>query len=582
MASTEATPGSDAADLKQAINALIESYKEMGMPVRRYVFIVLLPAIAFFFVSIVLSIALPLPLTVRVPIPLLGLLIGAAAVFYPKIVADQRRREIENKLPLLITHMTVLSTTNIDRMEVFRTLAKEEEYDAAADEINYIVTLVDSWNQSLDDACRRRAKRTPSEAFSDFLERIAYSLGAGQELKDFLLNEQEVIINNYKTVYEGSLNNLDVMKDLYLSMVLSLTFGLVFAIVLPILTGTSPTGSVGAVIGLFILIQLGFFMAIRTVAPTDPIWYVPEEMKTDAERKSNLSLAAGVGLVVLVSLFTMGGLFGILPIGLEEVLFFLDDVPLQLYIAIPLTPLIIPGLVLRGEENDIKARDQEFPSFIRALGSTESAKQGTTSGVLESLRRKDFGKLSENVNNLYKRLNMRIETEEAWRHFTAECHSYLIQKFSEMYLIGRQMGGDPKQLGELISENMSEVLQLRERRQQETITLIGLLYGITAASTFAFFIGLKVVKILSNMSLNLDTSQFDFGSIINASVYNIPEIEYLLMIVIMFNALLSSLMIRTVDGGHKANSYFHFVMLIWLGLGISILTQVLVGAILTI
>ncbi|MFB6150059.1 MAG: type II secretion system F family protein, partial [Halobacteriales archaeon] len=187
MASTEATPGADAADLKQAINALLESYKEMGMPVRRYVFVVLLPAIAFFFVSIVLAIALPLPLMIRVPIPLLGALIGATAVFYPKVVADQRRRGIENKLPLLITHMTVLSTTNIDRMEVFRTLAEEEEYDAAAEEINYIVTLVDSWNQSLDDACRRRAKRTPSDVFSDFLERIAYSLGAGQELKDFLL-----------------------------------------------------------------------------------------------------------------------------------------------------------------------------------------------------------------------------------------------------------------------------------------------------------------------------------------------------------------------------------------------------------
>ncbi|MFB6210974.1 MAG: type II secretion system F family protein, partial [Halobacteriales archaeon] len=328
--------------------------------------------------------------------------------------------------------------------------------------------------------------------------------------------------------------------------------------------------------------QLGFFMAIRAVSPTDPIWYLPEEMETDVKRKSNLSVAAGVGLVFLVSLFTMGGLFGILPIGLEDVFFFFDEVPLQLYIAIPLTPLMIPGLVLRGEENRIKARDEEFPSFIRALGSTESAKQGTTSGVLESLRRKDFGELSEDINNLYKRLNMRIETEEAWRHFTAESHSYLIQKFSEMYLIGRQMGGDPKQLGELISENMSEILQLRERRQQETITLIGLLYGITAASTFAFFIGLKVVKILSNMTLNLDSSQFDFGSIINTGVYNIPQIEYLLIVVIMFNALLSSLMIRTVDGGHKANSYFHFVMLIWLGLGISILTQLLVGTILTI
>jgi hypothetical protein len=54
------------------------------------------------------------------------------------------------------------------------------------------------------------------------------------------------------------------------------------------------------------------------------------------------------------------------------------------------------------------------------------------------------------------------------------------------------MGGSPRRLGELISRHMNEVNQLRERRRQATVTLIGLLYGITAAA-FAFFIGLEVV-----------------------------------------------------------------------------------------
>jgi flagellar protein FlaJ len=261
-----------------------------------------------------------------------------------------------------------------------------------------------------------------------------------------------------------------------------------------------------------------------------------------------------------------GGLVGISPITLNMLLPMFAEVPLPMYAAVPVTPLLIPGIVVRQAEQRVKARDEEFPSFIRALGATEGAKQSTTSAVLESLRRKDFGVLTRNVDNLYKRLNMRIEPARAWRYFTAETRSYLIQVFSEMYLIGREMGGSPKQLGELISENMNEVLQLRQQRSQETTTLIGLLYGITAASTFAFFIGLQVVNILAQMSLSLDAgSRLDVGSLINTGVYNIPLIEFLLIIIIMFSAMLSALMVRTVDGGHKANTYMHFVILSWIG-----------------
>jgi flagellar protein FlaJ len=297
------------------------------------------------------------------------------------------------------------------------------------------------------------------------------------------------------------------------------------------------------------------------------VWYHPEEKSSPIESKIRTSTIVGVALSMALFLVSIGGMAGVVPVTLNDLVFFTDSLPLPFYAAIPVTPLLIPGYVVRKEEQKIKARDEEFPSFIRALGATEGAKQSTTSTVLSSLRTKDFGPLTDNVNNLYKRLNMRIETAEAWRHFAAECRSYLIQSYSEMYLIGREMGGSPKVLGELISENMMEVQQLRQRRSQATTTLIGLLYGITAASTFAFFIGLQVVNILANMSLELasNTGNFDVGSLINTEVYDIPLIEFLLVVIIMFGAMLSALMVRTVDGGHKMNTYIHFVALTWIG-----------------
>ncbi|WP_135825940.1 archaellar assembly protein FlaJ [Halorussus ruber] len=576
---TQEEHAENATDVKDLVsgfaNSTIESYRHMETPVSRYLALVVLPSIVFFLLTVVVYVVTDFPLLISAPIPLLGLLSLGVAVIYPKILRDQKRKEIEDRLHLFITHMTILSTANIDRVEVFRTLGEEEEYGALAEEMRRITQLVDTWNQSLDDALRIRANKSPSKPFADFLDRLAYTINAGQEIQDFLLSEQDVVIQNYVTIYEGSLQNLEVMKDLYLSMVLSVTFALVFATVLPILTGTNPTMTVSAVVVMFAFVQTGFLVMIRNTAPYDPVWYHPEDTTTDAEWRIRIAIAAGFLLTIVTMVACLLVLMGQTSIDP-------DSIPLPFYAAIPTTPLLIPGMVVRSEEEHIKERDEEFTSFIRALGATETAKQSTTTKVLESLRGKDFGALTDNVDDLYKRLNMRIEPSMAWRHFTADSRSYLIQKFSEMFLVGRQMGGDPKQLGELISSNMNEVLQLRERRAQSTVTLIGVLYGITAASTFAFFIGLEIVQVLSSMSIGLDSSQLDITTIIHTDVYDIPTIEYLLVIIILLNSVLSSLMVRIADGGHKVNAYMHFVLLTWTSSSIAVFTRIVVGSFLNV
>ena len=569
--------------ISENIQSLLQSYRKMQMPMGQYISFVLIPSVGFFLVTVVLAAVLNMSMIVRVPIPLLGTLAMLSAIFYPKILLGQRKRQLNNRFHLMVTHMTILATTKIDRMEVFRTLSEEEEYGELSNELRRVVELVDTWNQSLDDALRRRSNEVPSEALADFFERLAYTMGAGQSLREYLMTEQDQIIENYTTVYESALDNIEVMKDLYLSMVLSMTFALVFAVVLPVLTGTEPTLTVSAVIVLYIFIQMGFYLAMRALSPYDPLWYHPEEKPSAVEGPIKKSFYAGVGMTAFLLAISMGGLTGILPFGLPDLIPGFSELPLPMYAVIPITPLLIPGVVLNRAENRVKGRDQEFPSFIRALGTTESVKQSTSSDVLATLRTKEFGPLTDNVDDLYKRLNMRIEPVEAWRYFTADCRSYLIQTFSEMYLMGREMGGSPQQLGELISENMNKVLQLREQRNQATTTLIGLLYGITAAATFAFFIGLEVVNVLSDMGLDLGSSAgVDVGQIIRPDVYNIPLIEFLLVVVIMFSAMLSALMVRTVDGGHKINTYMHFVLLAWISALISIFTRWLINTFLAV
>ncbi len=567
------------AQATQLLGEIFDAYDRMEMDSGTYVLAVLAPVTALFFGSVVLAISWQTVFFVRLLLPVLGAVFLGTGIAYPKVALDSRRIEMENRFHLMVTHMTVLSTTNIDRMEVFRKLAQEEEYGELTVEMRRIVQLVDTWNQSLDDALRRRAKEVPSDSVTDLFDRLAYTLGAGQEMSDFLFEEQGVIIENYRTIYEQSLENLDVMKDLYLSMVLSMTFALVFAVVLPILTGTNPTWTVAAVIAMFVFVQIGFFLVIRAIVPYDPIWYIEEGYRTRSKQLLLGSSIAAVALFLLIVLSMTASTFGVGPF---PTLVPMDSIPTPLYLAIPTLPFLFPAFVFRREEKAIVERDEEFPSFIRALGASESAKQSTTSTVLRTLRKKDFGALSETIDSLYRRLNMRIDTENAWRYFAEDTKSYVIQKFSEMYLIGREMGGEPKLLGELISENMNQLAQLRERRRQVTVTLIGLLYGISAASAFAFFTGLEIAVIMSGFDIDVGGGGMEFGQLLHTEMYNVPLLRYLLILVLLFNAVMSSLTIRTADGGHYGNALLHFVALIWVGCLTAVATETLISTLLDV
>jgi flagellar protein FlaJ len=567
---TESDPGGRGADLREFLGSVVDSYRYMGMPIRRYALLVLAPGVGFALAVAVALVLVAPPLFVALPLGLLGVLPPLVAFVYPKVVADRRRREVREQFHLFLTHITVLSMTNIERVEVFRTLAQVEEYGALAEEMGRITALVDTWNQSLDDACRRRSKRVASELLADFLERLAYTVGAGQGLDEFLVDEQESIIQEFVIRYESDLSKLEVMQELYLSLMLSTTFILVFATVLPLLLGVPPTLLVGGVIVMFGIVQAGFLFVIHTIAPRDPVWLTPEDDHSPTHRVRP-ALIAGVVLSAVATL-------AVLAVGLGYTPLAPDALPRPVYLAIPTTPLLIPGVAMRREEGKVADRDRGFPSFIRALGGVESVKQTSTANVLESLRKKDFGALTGNVDNLYKRLRTRIDTEGAWRLFAAETGSYLIQKFGDMYVVGRRMGGEPRRLGQVISANLNEVLRVREQRQQATTTFVGIVYGITAASMFSAFIGLEIAGQMLAITEEIASQNGEFvQSLFSTGNYDIGVIEFLLLLVVLLNAVLSSLMIRITDRGHFVNALPHFVLLTWTGAVVASVTRAVVG-----
>ena len=491
--------------------------------------------------------------------PLFTLGVG---IIWPKIEESRKDQDIKRNLHFYLTYLGVLSISNTSAPEIFKVVSESDEYGTISMQSRKIYSIVTNYNQQLVQACKKVGEATPNEELSDFLERLALNLESGVDIEDFLVREQDIMIDDYKSNYEGALNDMDIYRDLFIAILLSTSFMVVFSLIIPTLIDINPNLLLaGSQLG-FLTGELMFTYAMKAILPYDPLWHNKDQDNKALKRIKKMT-ALGFGLTILTTILAILMYMGILP-G--------SDLPPTLYVAISVTPLAIPGAYTYYEERKIRQRDQAYPSFLRALGSSETIKQGTSVGPLETLREKDFGELTGNVENLYKRLNTRISRKRSWNNFILESGSYLIQRFTETYIDGRIKGANAERIGDLIADNFEGILRVRKKRARKSISLKGSIYGASAAVSFTFFVGLEMIKMMIDMIGNIGlpgSSQ----QILSLSGYNMTLATFMITVIVLINATIASILIKISDGGSYYGSLLHFVGLTWVGVVSSIIAS---------
>jgi archaeal flagellar protein FlaJ len=193
-----------------------------------------------------------------------------------------------------------------------------------------------------------------------------------------------------------------------------------------------------------------------------------------------------------------------------------------------------------------------------------------------------FGPLTVMIKNLSKRLSMHINVVESWRHFAAETSSNLIDKFGDMYVLCIQNGSKPEPTATFISNNLFKVLTIRKRRMSIASSFVGVLYGIMVSLSVTLYITIGIVQFMGRMMSDLAVQNPDFvsGGFLNtifSASYSTQGIEYMAFAVLFTHALLSSLMLPMLKGGHLASSVVHFVALLWIGSVAAYVAGIMVG-----
>jgi len=504
---------------------------------------------------------------------LLPVILMGSAIGYPYIELDSQRQKINERLHIFITKFGVLSITDLERKQLMHLLSVEkEELGQLADESHKIFVLIKRWNQSLAEACRFLANRSPSSQFGDFLDRMAYSIDSGQDLKEFLFGEQDIIMEDYAEFYKRALYSLDTFKEMYVSAVTSVSFFVTFAIIAPFLMPYDFVTMVTVALLGFIMIEVLLVYAIKNKLPYDRLWHTGEKpTKIDLKLRKWLILSV-IGSVVLTLFLIWGKFIGEIPQIMK--------LPYQILFSLGVTPLAIGGYIAQAEENIVIRKEFNFPDFLRSLGDSVCAKGGGMTESLEYLSSNDFGPLTKDLEGLYKRVSIRIDSQKAWRYFGYDTCSYMIQLFSEMFERCTFLGGNAGAAAHMIGKNFRKIINLRRSKYQSVNQFAGVMYGLAGGMALTLYASSGVASMVNGLYASLDIPDTMITLVNTISAGDFSLISYLIYGVLVIYAVVSGYLIKLMDGGHYQVSLMHFVIMLWIASIVGYVTEIMAGGLL--
>lgn len=481
---------------------------------------------------------------------------------YPMVLIDNQTRDIEENLHYFITYAGALSTVNLERKEMFINLAQKTRYLEISKIFKKILYLVNNIKIDFPTSAYKISTLLKTEHFSRFLERMGIALSFNSNIQKFFIDEQKSLMNSYEVIYREGLERIKMVQEMFVSLILAFSFVLATVLLIPFLTGIDTKiflqfGILGIIILDLIMIAFAKFFI-----PVDPLYH---DQGYDEGRQK----------VVITFIISIIAVLVFIPF----VIFL--DLPIMLKIAIISTPLLIVGIYSNYQEKLVWKRDTLFPPFIRSLGDVHQSKGGTLTTTLETLLPHNFGLLTGMLERVYKRLKITSDKFNSWYYFTKESGSALIAEFMDIFISVVYRGGSAQIAGEIVSDNMSRINGLRDMKKEFSGTLKGNVYGTFFGLSITIYISLLIsvllFKVFSTLTDGIDGMALDLLGNIFPSGFesNYVESTYYVAFILTIHSIISSYLIKEVDGGNKFSMFTDLVILLWLGAIIEIVVTMM-------
>ncbi|MDD1660330.1 MAG: archaellar assembly protein FlaJ, partial [Methanomicrobiales archaeon] len=241
-------------------------------------------------------------------------------------------------------------------------------------------------------------------------------------------------------------------------------------------------------------------------------------------------------------------------------------------VGVTLAPLGIIGFL---DDGLVVARDRDFPTFIRSLGSVMGGKGVPITLAIADIDRKSLDAICPLIDATYSKLNLGLNENKVWERFIGESGSNYIYKYMNIFRDAVALGGNPDRIGQIVHTSMLEQVLLREKRHMIAMGFVTLLVPMHAAMIailmFLFSIMLTMAKAIiavmetlgmNEAALSSSTSLGGMASGMNMFV-NFPEGMMTTYVVIIITLLTISNILagKIVYGGDRYITYLFTAIL---------------------
>jgi flagellar protein FlaJ len=495
-------------------------------------------------------------------------------ILYPFISWKNKEADINGKMHFFITHLRVLAISDLSLRDIINVLGGKKAYGSLGEELKRISVLSTQWRVPLSKSFRFASERTSSKILKDFLDRFSQSLDSGVDHREFIEAEQEAVLQEYKTMYETSNENILILNEVYVSLLIAIIFIMCLGIVLPIIIGAQDMNLFIYISSFLLIISEGMLLyLLRAMIPADDIWHQTGdkgEMEIYLNRLFKSCFFAKYGSLSVP---------------------FLKIIPFEIMVALSITPLLIPGVKILMEERNITRKEVNFLGFLPALGSISTMRGGKINESVYYLSEKDYGILTKHIRNLYKRLRTRIDDDASWDWFGVDTGSNYIQRSSEMFREATYAAANPRKVSRMIAENIRKIRDLRVKKLSIINTTAALFAGITFGIAFCIYISLVIGRYLNDMMIQTGNpfnteGMNSVGTGLGGLLNTVPPYVYansfiIIFLVLVVHCFLMSITLRTMRGSHVLVTTLYFVPFVWIVAITSLIVDIFIKGILT-
>ena len=383
-----------------------------------------------------------------------------------------------------LTYMSVLTAGGLSRDRVFEHCSRQRYVTAVFFE--YVYLLVISMGMGYAQAFQLVSGKAKASNVKSLFLRFAASLSSGESERDFVIEETNVESKRYANEYERSVENLRKWTDAYAAILVSVTLIMVVSLVSAMMGSLSEHFIIIMAFTLFFITSVGVY-TIYKVAPVETKIYTDSTGMTKERRRARTLILVGPPIGI--------GIMAVLVIGLQLDLLAGFSVAFLL-IGVSLLP---GGYYIWKDDARVTQLDLELPTFIRSLGAIAGSTKVTLTQALYRIDSRSMGSLGPHIERLRTRLIPQLPPHECWEMFRRETGSELANRTTTMMVDATQLGSQPGQVGQIVSDYAMSITQLRAGRQLTASTFSFLTMAMHATMVFILVFVLEIIDTFNSM-----------------------------------------------------------------------------------